>query len=147
MGMNDTELYFAYGSNLDEAQMHQRCPGAVVVGPATLPGYRLTFTGESRKWGGAVATVVPDEAGKVPGLLYACTDRHLASLDTAEGHRIPGAYRRCTLRVLTDDGRKVDAVAYVKPVTEGEGTPPDAYLRLIRGAYQRRNFDLGALPE
>ena len=33
--------YFAYGSNMDTARMLARCPGARLVGAATLPGFRL----------------------------------------------------------------------------------------------------------
>ncbi|MDY0002073.1 MAG: gamma-glutamylcyclotransferase family protein [Polyangia bacterium] len=36
-------LYFAYGSNLDQAQMRRRCPTAAPIGPATLDGWRLAF--------------------------------------------------------------------------------------------------------
>jgi gamma-glutamylcyclotransferase (GGCT)/AIG2-like uncharacterized protein YtfP len=137
--MAESQLYFAYGSNLDEAQMRRRCPGARVVGVATLTGYRLTFTGRSRTWGCAVATVVPDQDARVRGLLYACTDEDIASLDVAEGH--PRAYQRDILAVSTDDGREVSAIVYVKPVTSGEGVPSDAYLGLIRRAYIRLDFD------
>ncbi len=49
-------LYFAYGSNLSEAQMRARCPGARPAGRAALHGYRLAFAGYSALWGGAVAT-------------------------------------------------------------------------------------------
>ena len=37
-------FYFAYGSNMDPVQMEERCPGAVALGAAHLPGWRLTFT-------------------------------------------------------------------------------------------------------
>ncbi|MFI5246539.1 MAG: gamma-glutamylcyclotransferase family protein, partial [Gemmatimonadales bacterium] len=50
-------LYFAYGSNLDEAQMRERCPAAERVARATLRGHVLTFGGFSHKWNGAVASV------------------------------------------------------------------------------------------
>ena len=50
-------LYFAYGSNLDDAQMRDRCADARVVGRATLPNYALVFGGFSHRWGGAVASV------------------------------------------------------------------------------------------
>ena len=39
-------LYAAYGSNLDPAQMHQRCPHSPVAGTGWLEGWRLTFGGE-----------------------------------------------------------------------------------------------------
>mgnify|MGYP006305897221 CR=1 FL=1 len=34
-----TTLYFAYGSNMDEDQMYDRCPGATLAGMATLDEY------------------------------------------------------------------------------------------------------------
>jgi len=60
-----THLYFAYGSNLDGAQMRRRCPSARLVGAAILDGYRLGFAGQSAAWGGGVATVVRDREGRV----------------------------------------------------------------------------------
>lgn len=34
-------FYFAYGSNMDRAQMSQKCSGAVFVGIAKLAGHRF----------------------------------------------------------------------------------------------------------
>ena len=42
-----TQTYFAYGSNLDAAQMRARCPSAKLLGAAILDGYRLGFAGQS----------------------------------------------------------------------------------------------------
>lgn len=41
----EENLYFAYGSNLDLAQMAQRCPDAEIVGPVRLENYELRFRG------------------------------------------------------------------------------------------------------
>ena len=38
-------LYFAYGSNLNMAQMAQRSPTATPLGSAYFPGWRLVFRG------------------------------------------------------------------------------------------------------
>jgi hypothetical protein len=38
-------LYFAYGSNLNLAQMSRRCPAAVPLDKVYLPGVRLVFRG------------------------------------------------------------------------------------------------------
>ena len=35
-----SHLYFAYGSNMWQAQMRTRCPQSLLLGPATLHGYR-----------------------------------------------------------------------------------------------------------
>ena len=50
-------LYFAYGSNLDEAQMRARCPGARRVARAVLPHHALHFGNWSERWQGSVASV------------------------------------------------------------------------------------------
>ena len=39
------DLYFAYGSNLNERQMSYRCPDAIKMGGAQLRGWRLAFSG------------------------------------------------------------------------------------------------------
>lgn len=36
-------LYFAYGSNMDEKHMKERCPYAQFVAVARLPEHRLLF--------------------------------------------------------------------------------------------------------
>jgi hypothetical protein len=41
--------YFAYGSNLDPAQMARRCPGATLVGPAQLANHRARLCGGQRR--------------------------------------------------------------------------------------------------
>jgi hypothetical protein len=79
-------LYFAYGSNLDHAQMRHRCPGAVRVARATMSGYRLAFTGYSRTWQGPVATIIPEPGALVEGVLYRLAPGELRVLDRYEGH-------------------------------------------------------------
>src|SRR5437762_294637 len=58
-------LYFAYGSNLDWAQMKQRCPLAKFVCRAKLPAHRLAFTLKSARRDCGVADVLPDQAKDV----------------------------------------------------------------------------------
>lgn len=45
--MMTTNLYLAYGSNLNLAQMRYRCPTAKVVGYTYLPDRKLVFRGSS----------------------------------------------------------------------------------------------------
>lgn len=140
-------LYFAYGSNLDQDQMARRCPGAYLLGPAILPGHRLTFGGFSRRWGGAVASIAPDRRFHVPGLVYGCSPADIARLDDFEGH--PNQYRRQLMRVVRDGGQPVVAFVYVKTVMREEA-PAAKYLRVIEAAYERWGWDrrgLCGLPE
>ena len=133
-----TTLYFAYGSNLDTARMRRRCPRARPVRRASLHGYRLAFGGHSQTWGGAVATLVLDQDGRVDGLLYELPESDLLVLDRYEGH--PFAYRRRLLPVTDETGRRRRAHAYVLPV-DGEASPAPEYLGVIRRAYIRLGFD------
>ena len=134
-------LYFAYGSNLDAAQMLDRCPDAVLVGPAELPRHRLAFVGYSFAWGGAVATVEPDPQHRVPGLVYALTARDVATLDRVEAH--PVVYQRRAIHVRLDGAmRRVQTYVHT---SDEAGDPAPGYLRKIRNAYKRHRFDATVL--
>ena len=95
-------LYFAYGSNLSEAQMLARCPGARPTRRGALRGYRLAFAAYSELWGGGIAMLAADPAGRVRGVLYELTPADLDALDRWEGH--PHYYRR--VRATVTDGRR-----------------------------------------
>jgi gamma-glutamylcyclotransferase len=62
--------YFAYASNLSKQQMAERCPDAKPVSTAILPHYKLRFSGWSRAWRGAVATMIFSRGDRVRGALY-----------------------------------------------------------------------------
>ena len=127
-------LYFAYGSNLNPVQMAERCPGHVVVGRASLPGYGLRFRGHGRDWGGAVGTIEPVAGSTVHGALFELTPEHYATLDEYEGYDGPGAasnvYDRVEIDVLREDGTSVRALTYViRP--HAEASPSREYRDAI----------------
>jgi gamma-glutamylcyclotransferase (GGCT)/AIG2-like uncharacterized protein YtfP len=126
--------YFAYGSNLDQAQMRHRCPDHEVVGPAKLEGYRLSFHGNSDRWRGAVATVSPAVDRVVWGVLFRLTEDDLATLDKYEEFHGPAnpasLYDREEVRVRTAIGIEVPALTYLmRPHPEGK--PSHLYLDTI----------------
>src|SRR6478736_4144871 len=63
-------LYAAYGTNLDQARMGERCPHSPLRGAGWLQGWRLTFGGEDLGWDGAMATVVQDPFEQVFVAVY-----------------------------------------------------------------------------
>jgi hypothetical protein len=126
-------LYAAYGSNMDPAQMQQRCPSSPFLGTGWIHGWRLTFGAEELGWEGALATLVPadDDAAGVFVALYDLTDTDERSLDAWEGAD-HGLYRKLHLRVHTLDG---DVVAYVYALDAFEGGLPSArYLGALADA-------------
>lgn len=134
-------LYFAFGSNLDTAQMRARCRHAVVERRAVLHGYRLAFTGYSVLRGGGVATVIEAEGDAVEGLLYRLTDADLVELDKYEGH--PGFYRR--VRVTVEDARGAQVSAWTYRLDRAERRPAVEYTRIIADAYMTLGISLASL--
>jgi len=137
-------IVFAYGSNLNEEQMRWRCASAQVEALAVLPNHALAFGGHSRRWGGAVASVVRRPGERVEGLLYRVTPSDLRVLDLHEGH--PFAYER-SVKVVTDArGRHRRAQIYVQPPNTFEPVLPQlAYFRVLLNAYGRLGFDIERL--
>jgi len=124
-------LYAAYGSNMDTAQMAERCPHSPQRGTGWLEGWRLTFGGEDIGWEGALATVVEDAAERVFVALYELSESDEAALDRWDGASI-GYYRKFTVRVATLEG---DVVAWLYVLNDYEGGLPSArYLGIMADA-------------
>jgi len=136
--MNGSIVYFAYGSNLHAPQMRERCPHSEVLRPAVLQGYRLTFAGFSRNWGGGAATIVPAPGNSVHGLLYHMTDTDLHSLNRFEGY--PTVYEHLPVQVATRDGEFVDALTYSKLDTT-PNPPSLRYLHQIWRGFRAHGLD------
>jgi gamma-glutamylcyclotransferase (GGCT)/AIG2-like uncharacterized protein YtfP len=126
-------LYAAYGSNLDPAQMQERCPHSPSAGTGWLEGWRLTFGAEDLGWEGSLATVVEAPGERVFVGLYDLTDLDARNLDAWEGAD-NGLYRKVKVRVATLDG---DDLAWVYVLDGYEGGLPSArYLGVLADAAQ-----------
>ncbi|HBW21326.1 MAG: gamma-glutamylcyclotransferase [Streptosporangiaceae bacterium] len=124
-------LYAAYGSNMDPAQMADRCPHSPQHGTGWLEGWRLTFGGEDLGWEGALATLVEDSSQRVFVVLYEITDSDEAALDRWDGATL-GYYRKIKVRVATLEG---DVVAWLYVLNDYEGGLPSArYLGIMADA-------------
>jgi gamma-glutamylcyclotransferase (GGCT)/AIG2-like uncharacterized protein YtfP len=124
-------LYAAYGSNMDPAQMLQRCPHSPQAGIGWLEGWRLTFGGEDLGWEGALATVVEESGSRVFVVLYEVSDSDEHALDRWDGATL-GYYNKVRVRVATLDG---DVVAWLYVLNDYEGGLPSArYLGIMAEA-------------
>jgi gamma-glutamylcyclotransferase (GGCT)/AIG2-like uncharacterized protein YtfP len=127
-------LYAAYGSNMDSAQMAERCPHSPQHGTGWIEGWRLTFGGEDLGWEGALATVVEDDAERVFVVLYDVADVDEAELDRWDGLTL-GYYRKLRVRVQTLDG---DTAAWLYVLNGYEGGLPSArYLGILADAAEQ----------
>ena len=119
-----TKLYFAYGMNTNKEEMACRCPGAVALGKAVLPGYRFEFK--------SFATIVPDGDSYVEGVLWTITDTDEAALDILEGY--PEFYNK--RHVTVQQGIDYIAMTYIMNPREKGYAPSDGYYSMVSQGYQ-----------
>lgn len=126
-------LYFAYGSNMDVAQMRRRVPGSRLLGAASLKGHEFVFSGYSQTWGGSVANVKKRAGKSVFGVVYELPPDGIAKLDRFEGY--PTSYQRKRVTVsMRDVAAKHVCQLYYKQKTRAEAPPSPAYVQTILAA-------------
>lgn len=101
----DRRRYFSYGSNMIGSQMLGRAPDARLLGTARLDDYAFLISARG------CASIRQSAGSAVYGLLWEITPACEASLDCHEGVG-DGAYRKDTVAVATDDGRR-EALVYI----------------------------------
>jgi gamma-glutamylcyclotransferase len=126
--------YFAYASNMSRKQMAERCPEAKARIVATLPNFKLVFTGYSRLRKGAEATIKGSRGDKVMGVVYEIGEAGLRKLDKWEEY--PVNYKHLDVRVYTDGGETYDAITFIKARQEEEGQPSAEYRSIIQQGYR-----------
>ena len=98
---------------------------------ATLPNYKLVFTGWSRTWHGGVASIKPFRGEKVHGAIYEVSEACLRQIDKYEV-----GYARLNVTVFDEDNQPVSAVTYIKSGQLEESLPSKEYAAVIRQGYR-----------
>jgi gamma-glutamylcyclotransferase (GGCT)/AIG2-like uncharacterized protein YtfP len=135
----NTRYYFAYGSNMDTAQMSDRCSGAEFICRAKLSGYRFIINGPG------VATIVPDRFCTVHGILWALTRADENALDDYEGVD-EGLYVKVRTTVETSEGSPVSALVYVAQ-EKTKGLPRVGYMERIVSAAESHGLPAAYVEE
>ena len=130
-------LYFAFGSNLDPAQLADREVEFQRPRHAILHDWKLVFNkvatlnavpGEGR------ANIVPARRRIVEGVVFDVTDDGLANLDWYEG-AASGHYKRTTIQVELPDTGAAEAETYIaKRIRPGLKPSPWYVRRIVTGA-------------
>ena len=115
-------LYFAYGANMDIADMAKRAPNSKPLGLARLPRHRFIIMKEG------YASVVRDPRAVVHGMLWDLALTDLRPLDKFEGVD-RGLYSKINQPVIVAGGAK-RALIYVASSAE-PGKPRPEYLESI----------------
>jgi hypothetical protein len=132
-----SDLYFAYGADMDLATIKARAGGAAVVSPARLVGYRVAFFGHNPIWDGGVETLVPDVEAETWGVLYGLRAAEWDRLDVSVGATVDGtgAYFHYPVEVVTSRDERHQVRTYRKSSQRETCRPSTEYLDfLIRSA-------------
>ena len=120
-------LHFAYGSNMHQAVMRRHAPAAEPVGAAQLADFRFVITADG------YASIVPQRAGTVHGILWRLTPRDRVTLDIWENIG-GGLYRAETLAVEQGGVRRPALVYLARP--RPAGRPKPGYMEIVIAAAQ-----------
>ena len=146
--------YFAYGSNMSESQMKERCPKYKKIGIAKLENYELTFPRKSKKRSCGVSSVDPKDGKEVWGVVYELNEDDFASLDEEEGYRQTRApnensYNREQIKVSVEGMKDpLECWTYIAVREVGSFKPNKKYMdAILAGARENHlpEFYIGAL--
>jgi gamma-glutamylcyclotransferase (GGCT)/AIG2-like uncharacterized protein YtfP len=111
--------------NTNREEMAYRCPTAIPLGKAILPGYRFEFK--------SFATIVPSPKESVEGVLWTITEQDEKSLDILEGY--PDFYDKKNVSVIHNDLTYI-AMTYIMGPREQGYAPSDGYYSMVSEGYQ-----------
>ncbi|ADJ26689.1 conserved hypothetical protein [Dehalogenimonas lykanthroporepellens BL-DC-9] len=127
-------LFFAYGAALNRRQTTRQCPACRPKVTAELPHYQIVFTGWSRVYRGATASLRPFRGARVKGGVYEVPETALKKLDAAES--FPAQSVKMNVTVFTEAGEQLECFTYVPAHQSAEGKPAPEYLALIQQGYR-----------
>ncbi len=124
--------YFAYGSNIDAAQMKNRCPQSEKLEKAKLSGYEFFINKRG------YANVRQNKDKVVYGIIYEITEDDENKLDHCEGVQY-GTNIKPT-------SAELNAYYYLAKETN-EGQPKEDYLKKIIRAAKNNDFPVEYISE
>jgi gamma-glutamylcyclotransferase (GGCT)/AIG2-like uncharacterized protein YtfP len=136
-------LYFAYGVNMHQTEMAERCPGAKLLGPARLARHRFHVMAQG------YASVRRDPAAVTYGLLWEINLAHVRTLDAFE-ELARGLYVKAQQPVIPLDaavnGAAKRAMIYLgASAVNGRAQP--GYMERVLDAAQEAGFPKSYLRE
>jgi AIG2-like family len=137
--------FFAYGDRMNPEKMYGDTPGAKLVGPAHVDGYRLEFNVQSRTWGGGAANAVADHGGTLYGILWEVSDEDLKRFDSFRGEDV-GQHGVLDVEAQGPNG-PVTARTFVVDSHSGYVRPSERYLQMLRAIAQAEGLPPEALAE
>ena len=126
-------LYFAYGSNMEEAMLRTRCAKARAICNARLPRHRFVLMGNG------YASVRRDVGAEVHGILFDLALSDMPSLDRYE-EVDRGLYTKALQPVLRPGAGPCQALIYFGGDMTTGGAPYPGYMEAIVAAARAAAF-------
>ena len=123
--------YFAYGSNMDKAQMKERKIEFTQMFSGIMRNWQLVFNKQAHnKVGAGYANITPKESSLVEGIIYKINEESIGKLDKHEV--FPTHYQRLEM-LIESKGKLVKCTIYIaNPTKIREGLKPEkCYLDLL----------------
>jgi len=139
-----TVWHFAYGSNMNRAQMLSRAGKILEEHNASLPNFEVRFNKKVRG-GTAGANIQPSPGNTVHGVLYKIEEGAMRSLDRYEG--VPDHYRRIEVQVTPEGGPPVPAQIYIASKVEKGLRPSPSYLQSMLDGAGEHNLPASYIGE
>jgi len=139
-----TVWHFAYGSNMNRAQMLSRAGKILEEHNASLPNFEVRFNKKVRG-GTAGANIQPSPGNTVHGVLYKIEEGAMRSLDRYEG--VPDHYRRIEVQVTPEGGPPVPAQIYIASKVEKGLRPSAPYLQAMLDGAGEHNLPASYIGE
>jgi hypothetical protein len=133
--------FFAYGARMNPDVMTEAVPGATVVGPARLPGYRLVFNVNSRTWGGGAANAEVDPSSSLWGVLWDVGEQDPSALESSRDDQA-----RAPIEV-TVEGPDGVVTAQTLTIWSGEAfvRPTERYVAMLRANAEKQGLPQEAI--
>ena len=116
-------LYFAYGSNMNEAELRARGVTILRAEKAFLKNHKIALTRYAQTRGGGVLDIIPNH-DVVEGVLFELSDKDRDKIDTKEGVKVH-AYEPIPVDIETEDGKVLNGVLTYQ-VCKKEVPPPSS---------------------
>lgn len=127
-----TRHYFAYGSNMDSAQMALRCPDSTKIANATLEGYFFAINERG------VATAIPQRGTNTDGVLWSISSKDKLELDRYEG--VSQDFYYCEETRVTTNAGSVMAMIYIATSQSPGSARPGYVEKIIRAAREEHGI-------
>jgi hypothetical protein len=128
---------------MNTEKMLSGSPGARLVGPGRLEGYRLAFNVVSRSWGGGAANAVPDPRSSLWGVLWALDGTALDELQPVNTGFDEGD-PALEVEVAGPEG-VVKARTFAVHSAERFVRPTDRYVDMLRATAESHGLPVEAL--